>query len=154
MQKLSLAADGGSGPSTDSKIQNNNDNCFALSASLDGSSCYSAQHHAKITACVRGMMCALRPSPYGMTKGVWRSLCRSLRHSPDQEVACLPLEMDGLGCVSGIRTRYAACWPWWADSLGTIRKLHADVAEAMFRVLNTLRGPTIQEGRRSAANSC
>ena len=66
--------------------------------------------------------------------GLWRCLCAILRIPTDQcdavaqEAATLPLALGGLGLRSAARTRVAAHWASWADSLPMIRERHHVVA--------------------------
>ena len=60
--------------------------------------------------------------------GVVCSICSALSDQLTEDVARLPLSMNGLGLRSAVRTSHAAHWASWADSVPMILKRHPDVA--------------------------
>ena len=67
-----------------------------------------------------------------------------------QDLASLPLSLGGCGLRSASRSKEAAHWASWADSLRMIHQRHPDVAALMVRALSSA-----EEGRHlQAAESC
>ena len=68
-------------------------------------------------------------------QGFWRCLCAIVGVPSDtcdvltRATATLPLSLGGLGLRSAARTREAACWASWADSLSMVQARHPSVAE-------------------------
>ena len=67
-----------------------------------------------------------------------------------QDLASLPLSTGGCGLRSASKSKEAAHWASWADSLQMIHQRHPDVATLMVRAMSSA-----EEGRHlQAAESC
>ena len=74
-------------------------------------------------------------------ESLWSCLCTLLGIDPANasaaaEVATLPLRMGGLGLRSAARTRHAASWASWADTIPMIRQRNPSTAEGILAALN------------------
>ena len=82
----------------------------------------------------------------GHDDGIWRCLCAKNQISPDVDPAIrdtltLPLGLGGWGLRSARRTRQAAYWASWADTLPIVRGRHRAVADTMVTSLMDGVGP-------------
>ena len=82
---------------------------------------------------------------------VWDSL-RAILGTPAAPVSAkvlahLPLSMGGLGLTSAVRTRVAAHWASWADSISMVRKRHPTIADAMIEGIDRNPAPCFQSVR-------
>ena len=82
----------------------------------------------------------------GHDDGIWRCLCAICQISPDvdpaiRDTVTLPLGLGGLGLRSALRTKQAAYWASWADTLPMVRGRHRAVADTMVTSLTDGVGP-------------
>ena len=72
-------------------------------------------------------------------ENVWQCLRRVISTTDEADRtkwgATLPFSLGGLGLGSAVRTREAAHWASWADSLEMIRNRHPSVAASILRGL-------------------